>query len=841
MKSTAIEYAIEAGAQCHRCPLNNCKRGPVRSTIIRSKLAIIGEAPSKIDVAAGANFTGQVGKELSKALKNQRVTKTNVLLCQPPDNRTLSEYLQDCKRAGKASPIECCMPRLRNELAKSGATTYSTLGKHAMETVAKLYKVKAHAITKQRGHPIKVSDTQYIVPTLHPAGALRSSRQYLPVIHDDIAMAMDIADSGIKWKKPHYTVIQTLEPLQQWLAEAKAIGAPLMVDIETTKKHPRLLFIIGIGQERPSGRSIRVIPVHSLDGSNILNTPEVRQVIATILNTMPLQGQNALFDTRELLRLKWMADRTKSWEDLRLYHANSRECDCPHDLNHISSRFGQFFVWKADHEHELISNLTPAELAAANERYWEYNAYDIDAQMASIAGVKQWAREDGTENQIKIDTMLQPIARDMGELGLLVDVERRNELASKCDGVIKTKLKVLQDLAWSKFNPASPQQVAKYIYTIKDCPRFQATGDEAQEGDKASTGEKALLKIIDHGVAQEVETFINELLAYRGYSKLRGTYLTDTHTRPTQIPGIEQLSYSVLVPGTSTGRLATNPNIQNQPSRGLINVKQIFVAAPGHKLVKSDLDQVEARIFAVVAGDRLVLEALEQGKDIHSLTAAKVFGQLYKGTTAEELYTRIMAAREAKDKASDEYKFCDFIRTVAKFIRFGKQFGAGANKLYQNLSTLRDKGTNERLFPNLNRNEVNRWNRLWDESNPWIKSWQSRVLREVAEKGYVEEAVDGRRRFFKSGYNSPNEPPNAEIQPAAAAYCNRAMITIGHQYPYQSLSEWTGLVAQVHDELTLQVPEQYAEGAAKELHAAMNHTFQGVPITADVAIVDRWG
>jgi DNA polymerase I-like protein with 3'-5' exonuclease and polymerase domains len=373
-------------------------------------------------------------------------------------------------------------------------------------------------------------------------------------------------------------------------------------------------------------------------------------------------------------------------------------------------------------------------------------------------------------------------------------------------------------------------------------PEFTEAGEEVKGDDKASTGVKALLKLLDHGVPDDVAQFVDALLLFRGYDKLRGTYLTDRHTTPSPWPGIDRLQPTYLIPGTSTGRFASNPNVQNIPSRGLINVKQIFVPPPGHTILKADFDQIEARIFAKVAGDKLVLEAIETGKDIHTLTAARVFSALYKGETEESLYKRIQYARKHLEKSDPEYLLCNnVIRPIAKGVRFRKQYGGGGKGLYLGLSTERDRLTNERTFPNLERDQVKRWDMLWTESNPWTPRWQKRVLRDVYRNKRVQEPVDGRYRYFPVKPATPNEPPNHEIQGAAAAYANRALIAIDKRCRHFDWSEWSGIFSQVHDEIALYCPDDRVDEAEKIMAESMHYNFRGVEISAEVERCERWG
>ena len=431
--------------------------------------------------------------------------------------------------------------------------------------------------------------------------------------------------------------------------------------------------------------------------------------------------------------------------------------------------------------------------------------------------------------QNEIDQAMAPIIRDMGEIGLFVDVTERNRLSEIADKKIAEQAKIIERCA-GPINPNSGPQVAKYLYTVKRCPEFDSTGDDAEDGFGA-TGEKALLKILEHGADEEATAFINALLVFRGYSKVQSGYLTNKYTRPTKWDGIERLRYSAGF--VKTGRLSTQPNTQNWPSRGPLNVKRMIIAPPGFKLVKADFEQIEVRIFAVQAGDEIMLKAFDENLDAHSYTAAKVFAPMHPDYTEDALYQALV-----NRKGSDKQKLWEFTRTLAKTVRFSKQDGARGKNFVTMIKTAREKGTSELLFPNVAADYLKQVDRLWERMNPWTKTFAETTLDFVQEHRYVYEDFHGRRRCFPHGYASPNEPPNQRIQGCAAGMTNQAVLRLDPQI------EWcddAGIVNQVHDEILTCTREEKALETKEILESEMRFDYHSrVTVFAEAEICSRW-
>lgn len=891
------------GADCKNCPLWGCERGPVMAELRPSaKAVLVGEAPGKWEVKEGRLFVGPANKELTKALLQVNATRgdvsiTNTVLCQPPKNMDMDRYLRWCKENDKPSPITCCSRRLDNDLEQSNARVYIALGSTAMEAVAKRYDIPVGGrkqksgdlalatITQQRGHPLPLPDGKFLQPTLHPALALRSAKHMLQAVRDDIATGLKIANRGfIANEEPPFILQPTIEQVEKWCATAVRLDAMVMCDIETAGlEADTTIRCIGLGYDYTADTGSRATTIISVpfvlrNGNQYWQTEEearrARAAVESVLNRCRLIFHNGAFDTKVLCHWGWIHDRNKVWEDTMLAHRNSREVECPHKLSFVSTRFGEFILWKGDVDHKAVD-------AGENDyEYYLYNARDINAQLVCWRGLQRWMDEDGTRAQYESDKIIARIYRDVGELGWFIDEPQRQLLSRQINervSALHQRLVTHVGDAWvpkskckaaraknpdhrcekCQFNPASPHQVAWYLFKhLGLIPAMNKQGKQYQPDDETTTSTPALLAMCDNGLDEQAFKFVDTLILFRSADKLRSSYIDaldpaviakkqkdgkkKTQLTPSEFPGLNHLKVTWLL-NTDTNRLSSNPNCQNIPDRTSLNIKTMFVAPPGHVLVKADFEQIEARIFAWIAQDKAMLKAFREELDVHSLNAATVFARMDK-RSVQEIYDWLQAETGGASPAERA-----LYRTCAKRIVFAKQYGVENEKMFQILSGDRDKATNERTLPQLAempRDEakalVKDLSAGWDTSHPEMKQFQADINEQIKQHGHVVEQLSGRKRHFPDGPNQPGQPYNFPIQACAATFANRAAEYVDKMIPHRGWSRYSGLICQVHDELTICVPEARAAEAVTILEKAMSGFVGDIPITAEAEVVRRW-
>lgn len=374
---------------------------------------------------------------------------------------------------------------------------------------------------------------------------------------------------------------------------------------------------------------------------------------------------------------------------------------------------------------------------------------------------------------------------------------------------------------------------------------------------------------------------LDTLLEYRAYDKLRGTYVDSAKVRPIDWrvtvhseeearaltervgradpvrayiwdPHEEDYVYKTILEERGalsllttvyknhvvpTGRLATQPAVQNWPALGKANMRDMVVAPPGHVLVIADYAQLEARLYAVAAQDALLLQAIREDKDIHSMNAAAL---LAKSLSEVDYWFRRVELGEGIEP-SERKKYRKYWRTVAKRFAFLEIYGGEEDKLFSVMAGQRDKNTGKLDFPDLKMSDVNLWHDNWHRLHPETQAWHARCHALCDQTHYASvTAIDYRKRYFLGGVSKKNAVPNMTIQGFAASIANRALLRLVDAIPFRSWSYWTGVNMQVHDALGLMAPRERAEEAQKILVDCMFFEHGGVPFPAEAAIANRW-
>lgn len=882
--------AMARGAQCDRCPLSGLRAGPVLGEIkTHARLMIVGEAPGVNEIEKGRPFVGASGRVLDEALTDGGLSRsacstTNAALCQAPEElgafmaRLNIEYelaATKAKEAGEPppprpmNPIEACRPRLERDIAESGAKTVLAVGRFALSSVADHYKVpygdtrkikagetRIGVISKQIGAPVTMPNGDVVVASYHPAFAMRpGNKHYGRVVKKHITRAAEIASRGrVEWTEPTFILNPTVAQIEATLGRIAASGAKVTVDIETDGIDVRecLIRCVGIGAVIDGEEVVIAVPVRRIDGLEWWSAEDKRLVaraLMSVLNHNELVGHNFAFDSAVLLRIGLMQDRDKTWNDTLILHRNTLSCDLPHNLGFVAAEFFEAPAWKSLVDDKLTDGVDDALLHL-------YCCRDVLGTLRLEQVLQQEIVNCGTQDQAAVDRALGPHVRDMGELGLTVDEQIRGDLSRKLNAEVKQKRTELRELVGDeKFNPGSTFQVRKWLYGKKGYrPQINPRSKPWKEGDDPSTSTAALLKLQDKGVDEEASKFIDLMIEFRAWDKLRGTYVDNLRVR---FPNWEQTGIDVgwvgevAVDGeaklprrralsklhanfkqhvVSSGRLASSPNVQNIPERGKLNMRQMFIAPPGHVFVGADLDQAELRIYAIVANDRLLLKAFKEGLDPHTWNAAS----FYAKTEAD--IPKLYAAMKAKPKS--ELKN---IRNLAKRVVFLILYGGEVDKMFDTMSNDRDRATGERLFPNLKKADVAKIFDGWHRSHPETRRWQKACAEGAVAYGYTAAAfLSRRRRFFPGGANKPGAQPNHGIQATGAEIANRALLAIGRRIPHRGWSYHSGLVCQVHDAIYVIVPEARAEEAKRILEEEMIYEHEGMRFTCEAKTGKNW-
>lgn len=416
--------------------------------------------------------------------------------------------------------------------------------------------------------------------------------------------------------------------------------------------------------------------------------------------------------------------------------------------------------------------------------------------------------DDNTQQLLtKIEIPVAQILCKMETDGILVDKNFLQELSVKFDEQIQQLENIVYQQAGETFNLASPKQLGEILFE-----KLQLSGSKKTKTGQYSTNE-AILSNIDHPI-------IDTILEYRSLAKLKSTY-TNALAQVADHKNRVHTSYHQAL--TSTGRLSsTEPNLQNIPIRtdtGRL-IRQAFIAPPNCVLLSADYSQIELRLMAHFANDPVLIQAFQQGHDIHRATASEVLGKPFAEVTAEE-------------------------RRQAKAINFGLLYGMSQFGLAKQLNFSREEAQNYIVqyftrYPNV---------RQYMENIRHLALDQQYVETILGRKIYTPDLQNGNMMVRQSAERSAI---NAPLQGSASDIIKLAMIAIQDLFDKENLHSSAKMLLQVHDELVFEVNSDKAEVIGKQIQTAMQNVFTdtakqlgwdidfAVPLVVEVGIGENW-
>ena len=397
-----------------------------------------------------------------------------------------------------------------------------------------------------------------------------------------------------------------------------------------------------------------------------------------------------------------------------------------------------------------------------------------------------------------IEMPLVPVLARIERQGALVDANllgiQSVELGDKLVALEREAFAI----AGEEFNLSSPKQLGVILYEKLGLPIISKTAKG-----QPSTAEAVLAEL-----AEQDFPLPKVLMQYRSMSKLKSTY---TDRLPEQInPRTGRIHTSYHQAVTATGRLSSSdPNLQNIPIRTAEGrrIRQAFVAPKGYKLLAADYSQIELRIMAHLAKDEGLLHAFRNNLDVHSATAAEVFGVELGDVTVDQ-------------------------RRSAKAINFGLIYGMSAFGLAKQIGVDRKQSQAyiDRYFARY----------------PGVLDYMERTRTQAAEQGYVETIFG--RRLYLPDINAKNQALrkgaertaiNAPMQGTAADIIKKAMVAVDNWLTASGLD--ARVILQVHDELVLEVREDLVDQVRDEVRIHMSEaTKLDVPLLVEVGVGNNW-
>ena len=431
------------------------------------------------------------------------------------------------------------------------------------------------------------------------------------------------------------------------------------------------------------------------------------------------------------------------------------------------------------------------------EKAINYAAEDADITLR-LAGVLEPKLVETHQERLfaEVEMPLVEVLTDMEWAGVRIDAGFLGTLSAEMEKKMAALETEIHQLAGGPFNIGSPKQLGEILFERLGLPR----GRKTKTG--WSTDGEVLNKLAeDHAIAARI-------LDYRSLAKLKGTYTDALPKLVNPESGRIHTSFNQAI--TATGRLSSSdPNLQNIPIRSEEGgrIREAFIPAEGNLLLAADYSQIELRVLAHMADEKVLQEGFSRGEDIHKRTASEVFGVFPEMVTPE-------------------------MRRQAKTINFGVIYGMGA------FSLGKDLGIGTREAQTFIDNYFARY--------PGIKTFMESKKDEAREKQYITTLL-GRRCAVpeissKNGAIRSYAERNAinyPIQGSAADIIKVAMVRIHRRLAAEGLK--TRMVLQVHDELVFDVPRDELETMRELVRSEMEGAVKlNVPLVVDIGVGRNW-
>ncbi len=427
---------------------------------------------------------------------------------------------------------------------------------------------------------------------------------------------------------------------------------------------------------------------------------------------------------------------------------------------------------------------------AAKACYEAYTAY------AAAPVLEAKLKEQGMESLFfDVEMPLVFTLFDMEQAGVKVEAEALKVYGDQLGSRIVELEKEIYGLAGEEFNINSPKQLGVILFDKLGMPHAK----------KTKTGYSTAADVLDK-LAPDYP-IVAKILEYRQLAKLKSTY-ADGLAVYIGTDGRIHGKFNQTV--TATGRLSsTEPNLQNIPVRMELGrlIRKVFVPKEGCVFVDADYSQIELRILAHCSGDRQLIQAYREARDIHRMTASQVFHTPFDEVT-------------------------DLQRRNAKAVNFGIVYGISSFGLSQDLS--------------ITRKEAAQYIEHYFETYPGIKKFLDDSVAHAKEKGYAV-TLFGRRRpvpelkssnFMQRNFGE-RVAMNAPIQGTAADIIKIAMIGVNEELKKRDMK--SRLILQVHDELLIEADKAEVEEVKAILKDKMEHAADlSVPLIADMHTGENW-
>jgi len=596
-------------------------------------------------------------------------------------------------------------------------------------------------------------------------------------------------------KKPAFTfeavTLDTKEKLQSVIASIPK-DAIIAFDTETTGLDTKTAKMVGFSFCFDKTKAYYVPVGHSYLG--VEDQVALEDAVEALHTLMKYQivGQNLKFDL-SLLYNQYDFTPVVPFADTMLMAWLSN----PGTKVGLDTLAKQYFKYEMKPFKEMVKKgedfsavaISDATFYAAEDAWMTFLLYGAIKKKMELSSLTHLLREAKNVEYPFMNVLMR-----MERLGIQVDPDVLVKLQKKLSGDLSVLTGEIYELCGSEFNIKSPKQLGEILFV-----KLGLKG-----GKKTKTGYSTNEAVLS-GLKGE-HLVIEKILEYREYQKILSTYVepllklakADEHSR---------IYTSFIQTGTATGRLSSkDPNLQNIPVRSTLgrSVREAFVAKEGYKLVSIDYSQIELRLLAHFSKDAALMDAFNNGVDIHLATAVKLFGE-----------------EEAKEK-----------RSYAKSVNFGLLYGMGPKKLSDELGIKSSEA--KEIISN------------YFAAFPTVKNYLEGIQERMKIDGYVETILQRRRMFDYESANGMQkaafmrESVNTVFQGSAADLIKLSMNQIDTMIQEEGLDAF--MLLQIHDELIFEVKEEKVEDMSKRfVHTMENILELNVPLECSVSVGDSWG
>jgi len=429
----------------------------------------------------------------------------------------------------------------------------------------------------------------------------------------------------------------------------------------------------------------------------------------------------------------------------------------------------------------------------------EVRSYCCDNAFISLSAgllIRDKLNETGMSSVMRnIEMPLTSVLYGMEKEGVLVKREELAAYGKKLGVRIDELEKEIKEKSGEDFNINSPKQLGEILFEKMNIPG----------GKKTKTGYSTAADVLEK-LAPDYP-FVADILEYRALTKLKSTY-ADGLAGFIASDGRIHTSFNQTI--TATGRISsTDPNLQNIPIRTELGrqLRAVFVPKDGCVFVDADYSQIELRVLASLSGDKGLIDAYKEDKDIHRITASKVFGVPFDEVTEQ-------------------------LRRNAKAVNFGIVYGISSFGLSQDLS--------------IGQKEAKAYIEQYFKTYPQIKEYLDKLVSDAKEKGY-SETYFGRRRpipelkaqnFMQRSFGE-RVAMNAPIQGTAADIMKIAMINVAKRLSDEGLK--SKMILQVHDEIVIEALKEEKDKVCEIITESMKNAADlAVTLEVGLGVGENW-